>query len=838
VPGKDNGIQQSGSIMAPATSAPPLARSAASAAPSTLPGILPRTKSGRIKRRFSWTEKVKILDPTAPAELTERRLEQFQKLFAFRRTDAIITRVAKGHRGWTALRCPLGMSQIVRHLLGAQIPTLLPQWVGARSFETSLYFCLDIDVDRSPPPDPDLSGQWGEVVGDENDPLNDPVNDPLVAADVAGGVGLDIAAGVAHSDHRRDDRDHSVEIDQTDPPVPQGSKPSRPSFPERCQTVEAALRRLGINPDNPRQVLKTPSPSGGRHYYIFLDAPAFLYQLQSLLEAAGLEFVSGQIEFFPSTTHALRLPFGHQPNGPNDPQAWIRFIDAYHQKRIKRFSLQSLYENLSAQSCSTSPSPPRNVAITNGKAVKDPNDQAVKNWDAKTGVIKEGTNTVVGNSVVGTNPVRVGSPRRFSSPVTASVPVTTAIAERYAHLVANGPTSLAEAEELFELGILTFGTRTAVLKHLASHLIFIRGRSADEAGAQLIAWAMNLRHRSKDIQQDLARGTHVVPKQIERLCQWYEKKRDPTRTMAKHGPNGFAAAEIAALRSYVQRLPIPEQATQADFLLHFLYFAKRHGKPAPDNSGLEASPSVKEVIRGWPGCSHMLYKERIETAKGLGLLHLVKGKWQNPNGKGRARTWKIAVPSVPQTGTVLNYDEARALLLDPALGALGDQLSPGNVVTEAAITERPPHQTNEKQSHDPDNDHHNVNHDHTPQPHGSHNQLDAHRRIQPAVVREARPRIDLAESSRERSTEPAPVAGLRGPNPGKIGTGPDQPGSAKKVFVNSMSDLFQNLLSAGRVRDISSIIALLAFRAVRSPRCAAFVVFFASGSSISEGAID
>ena len=103
---------------------------------------------------------------------------------------------------------------------------------------------------------------------------------------------------------------------------------------------------MGINPDNPRSVLIQSTPSGGRHYYVFFDAPYGLDQYHALLHAVGLRHVPGEIEFYPSPNQGLRLPFGHIPGQPHDPGAWIQFIDDYRNHRIIRHSLAALYDNL------------------------------------------------------------------------------------------------------------------------------------------------------------------------------------------------------------------------------------------------------------------------------------------------------------------------------------------------------------------------------------------------------------------------------------------------------------------------------------------------------------
>jgi hypothetical protein len=78
---------------------------------------------------------------------------------------------------------------------------------------------------------------------------------------------------------------------------------------------------MGIDPDNPRSVVNLASPSGGRHIYVFLDNLYGNDQARCLLSEAGLQHVPGEIEFYPSTTHGFRLPFGYLPGQTHDPSA-------------------------------------------------------------------------------------------------------------------------------------------------------------------------------------------------------------------------------------------------------------------------------------------------------------------------------------------------------------------------------------------------------------------------------------------------------------------------------------------------------------------------------------
>ncbi len=667
----------------------------------------PRRRDGTPKRRTSWNEKMRTLDTTAPAELTERRLAQFQRLFAFRRSGGIVTRAGQGPRAWTKLKGTIGLDHIARHLLADRIPNLAPQWVGARSLETSLYLCLDVDPDRTP--EQHLDDNYNLAHADDND------RQSLLATLLA----------------------------------KQRGQPTRPTFEARCQTVEAVLRRLGINPANPRQVLTQRSPSGGRHYYAFFDQPYDLYQYKAVLESAGLRFAKGQIELFPATNAGLRLPFGHLPDHHRDPREWIKFVDSYYYNRIKKHTLAELYEHLESWQ-----------AIQRAIAQRKPTETANHHPSPTT-----------------TTPTHShGTPRR-RQPTNTTITTSTGIpwtptngaAANDSQPTPLKPKTTADAQQLFGEGIQQPGTRTEVLKHLAAHLIFIKGQSADASTKTLTTWAMNPRHQSKDIQADLAHGTDVVPRHIQRLCQWYANHRDPTRHPAQtNGPTSpvtntnseanttrYAPAELAALQPHLELLPPDERHHTAIFYLHFLAYAKQHGQPAPNGTGWDAAPAVNAVLRRWPGCHHLNYKRRIEAAKATGLLRLIKDKWQNPHGKGRARTYRIAVPITPSTEWVLNYDEALAQLTSPSFGATGEETAPQHrsEPNRPALDQKEP--TNAPHQHTSATepaDQHDRNEQPNKQP---------HQRTHPPAVHPARTRVDLAQAPRQCQPQPTPARRLR-----------------------------------------------------------------------------
>ena len=547
------------------------------------PNSSPERSDRRSTHRTTLAEKLALLGRGASPRATVERVRDFQRLFAYRYTGVIVTRVGQGPKAWTKLPRRLGANHVIRHLLGNRVPGLEPVWFGARSFSHTRWFAIDIDADQS--------------------------KDETVAEAYA---------------QERADEDNRRRVSRGLAAIQRRPKSPKPPFAERLARVETALRRMGINPANPRQVLSLPTPSGGRHLYVFLDGQYHLEQIDDLLKAAGLLHKPGEVELFPAVNRALRLPFGFVPTRPHDPTAWIQFVDDYRNGRIHRFSLATLRANL---------------------------DRHQDRWQRQHRSVRA---------------AKLSSPIRLTTPPILGIPKARRnrpVRPRQGSDA--GIRSRADADALFARGIQTEGTRNQVLNQLAAHLIWFRHQSAEDAAAILTDWAMNPRHRSKDIAADLARGTRKVPAQVTRMCRWYETQKKSTQpTNENTQVVGFAPAEIENLRASLRHLDIDVRQCQAEFLLTFLAFAKRHGTPTHDGLGRDAAPAINTVVRKWPGCSRMNYKVRIDHAVSAGVLTKVKEKWHNPNGPGRARTYRLHVPVAPVEHEVLDFDAALTFLTE------------------------------------------------------------------------------------------------------------------------------------------------------------------------------
>ena len=280
---------------------------------------------------------------------------------------------------------------------------------------------------------------------------------------------------------------------------------------------------MGINPKNPRSVLILRSPSGGRHYYVFLDALYGLWtRSRDLLQDAGLHHVKGQIEFFPSTSHGLRLPFGYVPGRPARPGG----LDSVH-RRLRQRPDHPSFPGRSPREPGEAPcNPAQTYRVTEAGGIET---QANHPWCCSHGHPSPPTATE-------TKPAPATDPQ-----------------DRYLQLL-GGIHSQADAEDLLSMGIQLPGTRNQVLNHLAAHLVWFRHMSPEDAADFLIEWAMNPRHDSKDIAQDLERGTNHVAKQIETMCHWYARQKSTDATPDTQLEFLFAQEELDSLSSSLVRL--------------------------------------------------------------------------------------------------------------------------------------------------------------------------------------------------------------------------------------------------------------------------------------------
>ena len=390
-------------------------------------------------------------------------------------------------------------------------------------------------------------------------------------------------------------------------------------FKRRCEQAEKVLLGLGISR---QRMLICPSPSGGRHYRFFFRERVFTSQLRDIIEMAGLPLTPGQFEVFPSETQGFRLPFGYIPGKVHDPTEWVRFIRAYmdgtfprvswgqlakraenrQQRRARAASRSAVIENASPgeerhPECGTSQHTPKPAQESNGKAIgKAP-------WN----------------------------PRDSS--------ITRKAAAK-------------EIDEIWNTGITGEGTRVALTKKLAWHLIFIERLSIDQASLKLIDWVYRTgRLTSRTVREDLMRATRKAQQQTIDILKWCDQKRQqsPLRPRKR-----FASQELDCIVDKVMELPPDIRAIRARFGLDFLNFAKRCGKRA--GTGYECQPSVEGVIKKWENCrGGTKYKANMDWAVAAGLIQMTRNKSQRAR---RPRTYTVFTPVVPYEEWTLTYADA------------------------------------------------------------------------------------------------------------------------------------------------------------------------------------
>jgi len=211
-----------------------------------------------------------------------------------------------------------------------------------------------------------------------------------------------------------------------------------------------------------------------------------------------------------------------------------------------------------------------------------------------------------------------------------------------------------DIDRLLEQGIQAEGARLDLTKKVAWHFIFVRGLSEEDAAGEIIDWAYRTgKDTSKDVQADLKHGTRKVAEQTRQIVAWYAARR---REGGVSGSRRFSISEIDTIVAAAASLPVTIQHARIRFAIDFLNFAKREGERHAD--GWACCPSVRGIIRKWKGCSATRYKAHLDWALKIGLIEMIREKWQPKNGKGRARTYMIHMPHSSVQERTLSYADA------------------------------------------------------------------------------------------------------------------------------------------------------------------------------------
>lgn len=531
---------------------------------SEINGISILTRSGKLKSRYSKSERLQIIGGTP------KDLEAFIALFC---PDAPLYAKTRGKtddpRDWSTPRGRLTEDEVVKHLTGNIIPGITPRWVAPRSWEVTMWVGIDVDF-----------------------------------------------------------------------------RGDRADFSKRCQFVLSALKGVGITG---KHILKSITPSGGRHYRFFLDRKVRVWEIENVLNRIGLYESSGQIEIFPRKTKGMRLPFGHVPGQTHDPNQWQSFIRKYRTGRFPKVIWRDFLQRT------------KEIAQLDESTA---NQSGIESKHQPSARLK--SRRAIGCSL--------GVPRsKQSSPDNKKNKI------RYLELLSRPFGHVSDAKELWDLGIQAPGTRTEATKRLAWHYIHAKSIHPEEAAKQIVEWVYETgKGTSKDVQQDLTNGTQYVADQTKSIVEWMVLHGNASEVYSKD-LTFISTHEIHAI------CEILEDEIQNDRLvasaLRFLRFAKLHGNDC--ENGWEVQIAINGVVRKWPECrGSNYYKPIIDSLVEKGLIIRTREKRQTENGTGRPRTYKIHVAPSLRSEASLTHDEAIEYIYQKADSQNAADQSASTVYTE------------------------------------------------------------------------------------------------------------------------------------------------------------
>jgi hypothetical protein len=389
-------------------------------------------------------------------------------------------------------------------------------------------------------------------------------------------------------------------------------------FARRCDNVERALYVLGI----PRESwLIQSTPSGGRHYFFFTYRSIPTWEVSLTLELVGLVHINGQQEVYPSETQGLRLPFGWIPGQAHDPESWLQFIRAYEAGEFPRVNWNRCKKRAERYAHRQAESIVR--ALASSAATH-----------TSSAVLQPGKS-------LSPSPIGIPKPERAN-------------ARQGGDVTARSLVRPSDIDALWQRVIVADGTRLDTTKKIAWNFIFVRGMLEEEAANEIIDWIYRTgNNSSKDVREDLLNNTRKVADQTRQVVAWYAARR---REGGASGSRRFSHTEIDAIVALAASLPTTIQPGRIRFAIDFLNFAKRQGIRHGD--GWACSPAVRGIIRKWKGCSGTRYKPHLDWALEVGLIEMVREKWQSRNGNGRARTYVIHALHGPLEEQALSHTEA------------------------------------------------------------------------------------------------------------------------------------------------------------------------------------
>jgi len=407
-------------------------------------------------------------------------------------------------------------------------------------------------------------------------------------------------------------------------------------FRRRCKAVRRILKRLGVKRE---AILKSLTPSGGRHYRFFLDQKVRVKDVAETLALAGIEEVPGQVEVFPKRNKGMRLPFGEIPGRRHSARPWLRFIRACrHQKfpLVQWFRLRRRAQKIAEDVFCGRAEP---IVIATKPTPAKPKRESLELCPSR-------------------QPIKLGIPKKSQAETIAS----TAEVARYLELLSTPVKKPSDVDELWNLGIRCPGTRTAVTKRIAWNLLFVRRLTPAEVITQLVRWVYTTgKTTSIDVAADLRRGTRKVAKETENVVGWLVAHH-PHQAPLDADKRCISKSEIEIIRDRLGNKT--HDSALVCVALNFLRFAKLNGIATPD--GWCVRVAVNGVIRRWPGCRGMGYKPLIDALKECGFVRMTREKKQSADGTGRPRTYLVCVPPDLRLGATLAVEEATAIALQRA----------------------------------------------------------------------------------------------------------------------------------------------------------------------------
>lgn len=421
----------------------------------------------------------------------------------------------------------------------------------------------------------------------------------------------------------------------------------RADFVKRCKLVLESLEKAGITN---KHILKSITPSGGRHYRFFLDRKVRTWEIENVLNRIGLYESAGQIEIFPRKTKGMRLPFGYVPGQTHDPKQWQNFIRKYRTGRVPKVIWRDFLQRTEeiAQS---------NESTASHSGI-EPKHQPVARLKSRR----------VNSCSFGVPKSKQLSSDNYNDKI------------RYQDLLSRPFGHVSDAKELWNLGIQTPGTRTEATKRMAWHFIHAKSFQPEQAIKLLVDWGYETgKETSKDVQQDLTNGTRCVENQTKSIVEWMVLLGNASEVYSKD----LTLISIREIQAICETL---EDEIQNDRLvasaLRFLRFAKLHGNDCED--GWEVQIAINGVVRKWPECrGSNYYKPIIDSLIEKGLIVRTREKRQTGNGTGRPRTYKIHVAPSLRSEANLTHDEAIEYINQKVVSQAAADQSASTVYTES-----------------------------------------------------------------------------------------------------------------------------------------------------------